>query len=434
MTCRTRLLYAALLVFAPLAPATAQQSASERVVAVTAGRLVDPVLGRVLTDQVIVIRGERIEAVGPAAVLAIPAGAERLDLSQATVLPGLIDTHVHLTSRADMHGLRQLTVSTQRQAIDGVPNAATTLRAGFTTVRNLGADGFADVALRDAVNEGAVPGPRMLVSGPAISITGGHGDNNLLPQEYGVSGDGVADGPWAVRRQVRANLRFGADLIKFMGTGGVSSARTALGAQQFTEEEMSAIVDEAHLAGRRVAVHAHGAAGIRTAIRAGVDSIEHASLIDDEGLRAACQAGTYLSMDIYVSDYILAEGEAAGFLPESLAKEREVGAAQRESFRRGVRSGCRIVFGTDAGVYPHGQNARQFAYMVRNGMTPMQAIQSATSEAAGLLGWSDRVGRIAPSHFADLIAVAEDPLADVSALERVSLVMKGGVVYRDTGL
>jgi len=410
-------------------PALAQP-APNAVIALHAGRLIDPASGAVLRDQIVLIEGDRIVSVSPIAATTIPADARQIDLSGSTVLPGLIDTHVHLTSDADVHGLRRLIRPTVRAAIDGVGNAGRTLQAGFTTVRNLGAPGFADVALRNAINEGDVAGPRMLVSGPTVSMTGGHGDNNLLPQEYDSHGDGVADGPWALRQRVRENIRFGADVIKFTGTGGVLSAGTTIGAQQFTDEEMRAIVDEAHMAGRRVAVHAHGAVGINSAIRAGVDSVEHASLIDEEGIRLARRAGTYLSMDIYVSDYILSEGAAAGILEESLAKERQVGAAQRENFRRAHQAGVRIVYGTDAGVYPHGQNARQFAYMVRYGMTPMQAIQAATISAADLLGWSDRVGRIAPGYYADLIAVAGDPIADVSVLENVAFVMKGGVVYK----
>lgn len=419
----------AALALVALAGAAAAQSGG-RLVAIHAGRLVDPAAGRMLRDQLILIRDDRIESVSPLAATIVPADAESIDLSHATVLPGLIDTHVHLTNDAYLHGLRRLQRSTARTVIDGVVNARATLEAGFTTVRNLGAAGFTDVALRDAIEEGAIPGPRMRVSGPVISMTGGHGDNNLLPAEYGLSGGGVADGPWALRQRVRENIRFGADVIKFTGTGGVLSAATAVGAQQFTYEEMRAIVDEAHMAGRRVAVHAHGADGIRTAIRAGVDSVEHASLIDEEGLRMAVRSGTYLSMDIYVSDFILEEGESAGILPESLDKERQVGARQRESFRRAVRAGARIAFGTDAGVYPHGQNARQFAYMVRYGMTPMQAIRAATTNAADLLDWGDRVGRIAPGYYADIIAVEGDPLHDIRVLEDVAFVMKGGAVVR----
>ncbi len=425
------LVAAALLMLGLPFGASAQEDASERVAAIMAGRLIDPAAGRVLIDQVIIVRGERVEWVGPAASAVIPADAKRIDLSDRTVLPGLIDAHVHLNARPDMMGLRELTISPPSAAIAGVANAATTLRAGFTTVRNVGAQGFVDVALRDAINSGEVPGPRLQVSGPEVTTTGGHADNNALAPQYHARNDGVADGPWEARRVVRQNVRYGVDLIKFTGSGGVLSVGTAVGDQQFTEEEMRAIVDEAHMAGRRVAVHAHGAEAIRTAIRAGVDSVEHASQIDAEGIRMARRAGVFLVMDIYVSDYILSDGEANGVLEVSLAKERQIGAAQRENFRVALRAGCRIVFGTDAGVYPHGLNARQFAYMVRYGMTPMQAIQAATTEAAELMGWNDRVGRIAPGYFADLIAVADDPLSDISALERVSFVMKGGAIYRD---
>lgn len=417
-----------------LAGAAAQQRAkADKVTVIKAGRLVDVVAGRILEGQEILIRNDRIEAVGPTAGAGAPAGATVVDLSNATVLPGLIDVHVHLTSRADVHGLRRLTVSNPRAAIAGVANARATLMAGFTTVRNVGAPGYTDVALRDSINDGETVGPRMQVSGPSISITGGHGDGNLLPSEYQSRGGGVADGPWAVRAKVRENFKYGADLIKFTATGGVLSANTALDAQQFDIEEMRAIVEEARLAGKRVATHAHGAAGIRSAIQAGVASIEHASFIDEEGIRLAVRNGTYLSMDVYVSDYILGEGEAAGILPESLAKEREVGARQRENFARAVRAGAKIVYGTDAGVYPHGQNARQFAYMVRGGMTPIQAIRTATVNAAELMGWSDRVGAIVPGRYADIVAVTGDPIADIRALETMAFVMKGGVVYRADG-
>jgi len=259
----------------------------------------------------------------------------RIDLSDKYVLPGLLDAHVHLTGDSQVHGYRRLTRSVPRQAITGVRNAKRTLDAGFTTVRNLGAAGYADIALRDAINDGDVPGPRILASGPSLGITGGHCDNNLLPSEYGAKGDGVADGPWALRQKVRENKKYGADLIKFCATGGVLSKGTKVGAQQFAFVEMKAIVDEAHLAGMKVAAHAHGARGIETAIKAGVDSIEHSSFITDEGIRMAKEKGVYLSMDIYNSDYILTEGKKAGILEESLAKERRVGKIQRESFRLG---------------------------------------------------------------------------------------------------
>lgn len=397
---------------------------------VLAGRLVDVDGGRVLEDRMIEIDGGRIVAVAPRG--ALPDGATVIDLSSMTVLPGLMDAHVHLTSNADAHGYEGLGISGAAAAIDGVVNAGRTLMAGFTTVRNVGSGaGFPDVALRDAIAAGRIAGPRILAAGPSIGITGGHCDNNLLPVEYDHAAAGVADGPWAVRRLVRRNVKYGADVIKFCGTGGVLSKGTAIGAQQFTEEEMRALVDEAHALGLKVAVHAHGAEGIKTALRAGVDSVEHASLIDDEGVRLAKRAGAYLSMDIYVSDYILAEGEKIGVLEESLAKEREVGARQRASFERAHRAGVNMVFGSDAGVFPHGDNARQFAFMTAHGMTPMEAVQAATRNTAALFGLSDTAGSLAAGKYADIIAVAGDPLEDVRVLEEVCFVMKEGAVYKD---
>ena len=297
-------------------------------------------------------------------------------------------------------------------------------------MRNVGAGGYSDVALRDAINEGAIEGPRMLVSGPAIGATGGHADDNLLPFEYHHASEGAADGPWALRAKVRQNFKYGADLIKFMSTGGVLSHGDSVGGQQLTQEEMNAIVEEAHMWGHKVAVHAHGAAGIRGALLAGADSIEHASLIDDEGIRLAKAKGAYLSMDIYNDDFILAEGEKNGIEPASMEKERQIGQLQRASFERAVKAGVKMSFGTDAGVYPHGDNAKQFSTMVRFGMTPMQAIQAATVNGADLLGLADKVGRIAPGYFADLIAVEGDPTQDVKTLEKVTFVMKGGAVVR----
>lgn len=401
------------------------------VTVIDAGRLIDVEAGRVLDNQRIVIRGERIEAVGPVASTALPAGARRIDLGGATVLPGLMDAHVHLASDHDVHGYRRLTVTTPGAAISGVINAEKTLLAGFTTVRNVGARGFVDVALRDAIADGRIPGPTVLAAGPSLGITGGHCDNNLLPYEYDARSEGVADGPWGVRTAVRRNIKYGADLIKFCGTGGVLSKGTRVGAQQYTLEEMQALVDEAHLHGRKVAVHAHGTEGIKAAIRAGVDSVEHASFIDEQGIRLARSGGVYLSMDIYVSDFILSEGEAAGILPESLAKERTVGKRQRENFERAVRAGVRMAFGTDAGVYPHGQNAKQFAYLVRHGMTPMQAIQAATINNANLFGIEATSGSIKAGTHADIVAVYADPIDDIRALEQVRFVMKRGTVFRN---
>ncbi len=353
-----------------------------------------------------------------------------IDLSDKYVLPGLLDAHVHLTGDSKVHGYKRLTRSVPRQAITGVRNAKRTLDAGFTTVRNLGAAGYADIALRDAIDDGDVPGPRIIAAGPSLGITGGHCDNNLLPKEYGAKADGVADGPWALRAKVRENKKYGANVIKFCATGGVLSKGTDVGAQQFSLEEMKAIVDEAHLAGMKVAAHAHGAKGIETAIQAGVDSIEHSSFISDKGIKDAKREGVYLSMDVYNSDYILNEGEKAGMLKESLDKERRVGKIQRESFRRAVRAGAKMAFGSDAAVYPHGQNGHQFSYMVTWGMTPLQSIQAATINNADLFGMSDKVGTLDPGKFADLIALDEDPLNNIDIMQTVPFVMKGGVTYK----
>lgn len=400
-----------------------------------AGTLIDTVKGSTLSDQYIIIENGLIVEVRPVAAAPLPANyVNVIDLSDMTVLPGLSDSHVHMTSDARVHGYKQLERSTPRAAITGVMNAKRTLAAGFTTVRNLGAPGFTDVALMDAIEDGDVPGPRIIPAGRSIGITGGHCDNNLLPFEYQDIAGGVADGPWAVRAKVRENKKYGAQVIKFCGTGGVLSKGTSIGAQQFTAVEMEAIVDEAHALGMKVTVHAHGEKGINTAIKAGVDSVEHSSLISDEGIRLALEHGTTLSMDIYVSDYILTEGAAAGVMEESLAKERIVGRAQRERFQAAVTAGVPLAFGSDAGVYPHGMNAKQFAFMVKWGQTPIQAIQSSTVVNAKLFDLEGKIGVIAAGAFADIIAVDGNPLLDISVLEDVDFVMKGGKVYPlDTG-
>jgi imidazolonepropionase-like amidohydrolase len=405
--------------------------AQEEAVYVRAGRLLDVRSGDTLSNQAILIRGDRIERVGPWDEVAVPHGARVIDLGGATVLPGLIDLHVHLTSDHRYQGYRKLALSVSRRAIHGVVNARKTLDAGFTTVRNVGGPGYADVALRDAINDGEILGPRMSASGPALGITGGHCDSNLLPPEFAYTAEGVADGPWEVRAKVREVAKYGADVVKFCATGGVLSKGTAISARQYTLEEMEALVDEAHTLGRKVAAHAHSADGIKTAIRAGVDSVEHASLIDDEGIRLAKENGTVMVMDIYVDTFILERGAETGMLPESIRKEKEVGQAQRENFRRLHQAGVRIGFGTDAAVYPHGDNAKQFAYMVEYGMSPLEAIRAATIHAAELLGWTDDVGVIEPGRFADFIAVDGDPLSDVTLLERVDFVAKGGEVITD---
>lgn len=403
---------------------------TEPLIVIRAGKLIDVITGAALNDQVIIIEGERIKAVGPAASAAIPQNARIVDMSKLTVLPGLIDAHTHLTSDPTRHGYQSLGISNMRAALYGVRAARKTLEAGFTTVRNVGADEFGDVALRDAINDGDFPGPRMLVSGNPLGILGGHCDNNLLPPEYKDVSRGVADGPWAARAKVREMVKYGADLIKICASGGVLSKGDEAGAQQYTLEEMKAIVEEAHKLGRRVAAHAHGTSSIRDAIIAGVDSVEHASLIDDNGIKLAREKGTYLVMDIYDDDYILQEGEKVGILPESLAKERALGQLQRDNFRKAFLAGDRMAFGTDAGVYPHGDNAKQFFYMVKYGMTNMQAIQAATINAADLLGWRDRVGSISPGKYADIIAVEGDASQDATLLTKVKFVMKGGKLVK----
>lgn len=393
--------------------------------------LLDVTNGDMIKNHLVIVKDGRIDAVSPARSASIPKGIEVLDLQGHTLLPGLIDMHVHLTSGGGYHGYERLKLTDERRAILGVVHAKQTLMAGFTTVRNVGAGSFGDVALRDAINDGDIPGPRMLVSGPPIGITGGHcSDNNLLPPEYGVSGEGVADGPWAARTAVRRNIKYGADLIKTCSTGGVLSKGTKVGAPQYTVEELTALVDEAHTRGLKVASHAHGAEGIINALIAGADTIEHASFIDDEGIRLAIENDAALSMDIYVTEYILGEGANAGILEESLEKERMTGATQRSNFRKAVEAGATIVYGTDAGVYPHGQNAKQLSRMTRFGMTPLQALQSATTVAAEVMGLGYEVGKIEVGYAADFVAVEGNPIEEIELLEAPSAVIKGGVRYR----
>jgi imidazolonepropionase-like amidohydrolase len=421
-----RLLLGAL---ALLWPATAL---AETVV-VRADRMVDVVTARVVERPMVVITDGRIRWIGNQHEVApdLPAEARQIDLAGQTLLPGLIDMHVHLDSNANYHGYRGLEFTDLFWAVQGVGHARAMLEAGFTTVRNLGSSQYADVGYRQAIDEGLMVGPRIVPAGNALGATGGHCDNNMLPPSYEGSSDGVGDGPQALIRLVREQRRYGAEVIKICATGGVMSKNTEPGQQQLSLEEMTAVAEEAHRLGLRVAAHAHGADGIRDAIRAGIDTIEHASLIDDAGIRLARERGAALTMDIYVTDWILSEGEAAGMLPESLDKERIVGEAQRESFRRAHQAGVRILFGTDAGVYPHGLGGRQLPVMVRYGMTPMQAIQSATVHAAEALNRSADVGAIAVGRYGDLVAVAGDPLSDIDLLSRVSVVIKGGDVVAD---
>ncbi len=417
-----------------VAPSAADVTPTGDVKYILAGGMLDVETGHILKDQVIAVENERITSVGAAADLVVQADSEVIDLSHYTVLPGLIDAHTHLSSNPSLHGFRRLESSAPRTAIYGVVGARATLMAGFTTVRNVGSAHHADIALRDAIEAREVIGPRMKVSGPSLGMTGGHCDSNLLPPRFDDRAQGVADGPWAIRAKVRENIKYGADLIKFCATGGVLSKGTKIGAVQYTFEEMQALVDEAHAHGRKVAAHAHGTEGIKRAILAGVDSVEHASLIDDEGLRLAKRYGTALVMDIYVDDYIIEEGERVGILEESLEKSRQVATKLRESMRRAHLSGANVVFGTDSGVYPHGDNAVQFGYMVRYGMSPLDAIRAATIKAAALLDMETDVGTIATGRFADIVGVLGDPLEDVTLLQDVAVVIKGGQVIKSPQL
>ncbi len=400
--------------------------------ALKCGKLLDVRSGKLLNDQVIVFDSDGVvTAVGPAGSPLAPGGVTITDLSSGTCLPGLIDVHTHITGDPTDGGYAALGVSVPEQTVRGVKNARVTLHAGFTTIRNVGASDYTDVAVRDGVNSGEIEGPRMLVSGPPLGITGGHCDDNLLPYQYHYRAEGVADGPWPARAKVRETVKYGADLIKVCASGGVLSKGDQPGTPQYTLEELQAIAEEAHKLGRKVAAHAHGTQSIKDAIRAGIDSVEHSSFIDDEGIALAKQHGTYLVFDIYNDDFILQEGAKSGMLPESIEKEKKVGRTQRENFRKAFQAGAKIAFGTDAGVYPHGDNARQFAKMVEWGMKPTDAIQAATIKAGDLIGWSDKVGSIEPGHFADVIAVSGDPTSDVKLLEDVQFVMKGGVVVKN---
>jgi imidazolonepropionase-like amidohydrolase len=403
---------------------------SSRHIVVHAGHLLDVKTGKLLADQTLVIEDGRISSSGAAAEAKIPADAVRIELPNATVLPGLIDAHTHLTSEPKF-GYDRLAISVPREALIGAKNARLTLLAGFTTVRNVGARDFTDVALRDAINAGDVPGPRLLVSGPPLSITGGHCDNNMLPFEYHATSDGVADGISAVQHKVRENIKYGADLIKVCATGGVLSLGDNPQHSQYSLDEMKAIVADAHRLGRKVAAHAHGAEGIRWAAEASVDSVEHGSYIDDAGIAAMKEHGTYLVPTLYLGDWMMENAEQTYMPPPLLAKAHEVIPAARKNIAHAFASGVKVAFGTDAAVYPHGLNAHEFAVMVKLGLTPLQAIQAATLNAADLLGWSGKVGTLEPGAWADIVAVEGDPVKDVTTLERVKFVMKGGEVVRN---
>jgi imidazolonepropionase-like amidohydrolase len=420
-----RLTLAAAL-FAAALPALPQSQPS----VITAERMLDVRTGAYVAKPILVVRDGRIaEVKRQGETIAIPQGAKTIALDGMTLLPGLIDMHVHLESDPTYGGYNVLKFNDRFWSALSVVHAQRTLAAGFTTVRNVGGDDWNDVGLREAIDEGKVPGPRIVTAGYMIGSTGSHCDRTYFPPSMAQKSPYNFDGPEEARKRVREVRKYGAQLIKICATGGVFSRNTEPGQQQLTAAEMKAVVDEAAMWGLRVAAHAHGAAGIKDAIRAGVHTIEHASLIDDEGIALAVRHGAWLSMDIYNTEYIQAEGKKNGVLEESLRKDREVSDLQRENFRKAHKAGAKMVYGTDAGIYPHGQNARQFRWMVRYGMTPIEAIRAATVNAAEALGRSD-VGAIEQGRFADLVAVKGDPLADVTVLESVAAVFKGGEPVR----
>jgi imidazolonepropionase-like amidohydrolase len=416
------------LALAPLVSAEAQPQ--EKIILIKVGHFVDVVAGQALDNQMILIKGKIIQEVG--ASLKIPESAEVLDLGKAWVLPGLIDCHTHITHQSENYLDDKFRKSPIDKAVFAHVYARRTLEAGFTACRDVGADEFIDVALKRAIDTGKIPGPRLFVATLAIGSTGGHNDLSGFSPYLRLEGfSGVADGPEAIRKMVRLQIKNGADVIKMVATAGVMTEEESVGAPQYSLEEMKAMVDEAAMWGRKVAAHAHGTEGIKRATLAGVASIEHGSLLDDEGIELMKQKGTYLVADIYNDDYILAEYGRMGYPEKIIEKERSIGLKQRQNFQRAVKAGVKVAFGTDAGIYPHGWNAKQFAHMVRWGLTPMQAIQSATSSAADLLGQTQHLGSIQPGKFADLVAVSADPLKDITVLENVSFVMKDGTVFKN---
>jgi imidazolonepropionase-like amidohydrolase len=426
----TLFLFALLLSCTTFAQQPTLQPQPQHVV-IHAGHMLDVKTGKTLENVAVVIDGDKITSVSGGGGGSQPenqAGAHVINLPNATLLPGLIDAHTHLTFDPNF-GYQELGVSIPKEALIGAKNARITLEAGFTTVRNVGASGYTDIALRDAINEGMVPGPRIMASGPALSITGGHCDQNLLPYEWHAKSDGAADGVEGVQHKVREIIKYGADVIKVCATGGVLSKGDDPRASQYTLEEMKAIVADAHRLGRKVAAHAHGAQGIAWATEAGVDSIEHGSYIDDAGIALMKKNGTYLVPTQYLADWMRENAARIGLPAMYATKMKDVTAVSRQNIKKAFNAGVKIAFGTDAAVYPHGLNAHEFAVYVQIGMTPLQAIQTATVNAADLLGWS-KIGSIETGNFADIIAVSGDPLKDVTLLENPVMVMKGGTVYK----
>ncbi len=396
---------------------------------ILADAYIDVAKGKSINDAAIIVSNNRIIKVTTAANINNKADYSLIDLKGKTLVPGVMDMHVHLSFDAEDNFLESMNYSVPRQTVKAVKNAQKTLLAGFTTVRDLGASGYSVIATRDGIDAGDIPGPRIWAVGHAIGITGGHCDDNFPAPEAHAKAQGVADGPWEVRTKVRENIKYGANAIKVCATGGVFSKGTQVGAQQMTYEELKSAADEAHMRGLVIAAHAHGTSGIKDAIRAGIDSIEHCSFMDDEAIKMAIKAGTYLSCDIYNTEYTLAYGAANGVPEANINKEKQVSQAQRDSFRKAVKAGAKMVFGSDAAIYPHGDNGKQFSRMVTFGMTPIQALQAATINSAALIK-QDNLGQIKAGFMADIIAVDGNPLDNISLMENVTFVMKDGVVYK----
>jgi imidazolonepropionase-like amidohydrolase len=423
---RIRLSVSALLLVAISAIAQTQGRTLIR-----AGHLLDVHSGKLFDAQTIVVTGDTITSIASTASTPAAASDAVIDLGSMTVLPGLIDAHTHLTMNTEFDPYKEVTSTDAKEAINGVVNAKATLMAGFTSVRNVGAGGYTDVDLRDAINSGQVPGPHMQVSGPPLGITGGHCDDNLLPFHYHIVADGVADGIAAVQQKVRQNIKYGVDVIKVCATGGVLSKGDSLQASQYTLEELKAIVAEAHRLGLKVAAHAHGAQGILWSSEAGIDSIEHGSFIDDNAIAEMKKNGTYLVPTLYLEDWMMENGHLPVFYQQ---KMKDAISVAKPNIRHAFQSGVKIALGTDAAVYPHGLNAHEVEVYVRDlGMTPLQAIQSATLNAADLMNWTDKTGSLDPRKWADIIAVDGNPLTDVKLLQNVKFVMKSGVVYKEPG-
>ena len=430
IACKGVVIVAILAMLAGMAITASAQSPPKRTV-IRAGHVLNVRTGELRANQAIVIVGDKIEKIAPSGEVAAAPGDTTIDLPDATVLPGLVDMHTHLTFDLNSLGYSGLGISTAREALHGARNARRTLEAGFTTVRNLGAFDYSDIALRDAINDGDVVGPRIVASGPAMGITGGHCDENLLPPAFHFQGGGVADGIEAVQHKVREIIKYGADVIKICATGGVLSKGDDPNASQYTLEEMKAIVTDAHRLGRKVAAHAHGAEGVRWASEAGVDSIEHGHLMDDAAIATLKKNGTYLVPTLFLGEYMEKNMDRSDIPEYSKQKMRDVIAQMRKNTGKAFAAGVKVAFGTDAAVYPHGLNAGEFHVYVQLGMTPLASIQTATINAADLLGPKFQVGSLEPGKFADVIAVDGDPTKDVTILEHVKFVMKSGAVYKN---